>query len=103
MTGAHEFDEVFFDDVELAPDALVGEEGKGWAQVTAELSLERSGPERYLSSMALFLALVYHSGPDPPEPLRSLIGQHAAALWTLRLMSLSVAATLAKDQDPLLE
>src|SRR3546814_20010669 len=78
LTGAHEFNEVFFDDVELAPDALVGEEGKGWAQVTAELSLERSGPASYLSSMALFLALVDHAGPDPHETLRTLIGQHAA-------------------------
>src|SRR3546814_3799961 len=53
LTGAHEFSEVFFDDVELPPDALVGEEGKGWAQVTAELALERSVPERYLSSLSL--------------------------------------------------
>ena len=29
---------------------LVGKEGDGWNQVTAELALERSGPERYLSS-----------------------------------------------------
>src|SRR3546814_18845583 len=53
--------------------------------------------------MALFLALVDHAGPDPQEPLRSLIGQHAAELWTLRLMSLSVAAKLASGEDPMLE
>src|SRR3546814_17943962 len=94
LTGAHEFNEVFFDDVELVPDALVGEEGKGWAQVTAEFSLQRSGPERYLSSMALFLALVDHADPDPKESLCSLIGEQAAGLWTLRLMSRSGAATL---------
>src|SRR3546814_18109303 len=53
--------------------------------------------------MALFLALVDHAGPDPQEPLRSLIGQHAAELWTLRLMSLSVAAKLASGEDHMLE
>src|SRR3546814_17924676 len=52
--------------------------------------------------MALFLALVDHAGPDPQEPLRSLIGQHAAELWTLRLMPLSVAAKLASGEDPML-
>jgi len=30
----------------------VGEEGAGWKQVTTELAFERSGPERYLSSLA---------------------------------------------------
>src|SRR3546814_13566803 len=53
--------------------------------------------------MALFLALVDHAGPDPQEPLRSLIGPHAAELWTLRLMSLSFAAKLASGEDPMLE
>src|SRR3546814_14947513 len=53
--------------------------------------------------MALFLALVDHAGPDPQAPLRSLIGQHAAELWSLRLMSLSVAATLASGEDPMLD
>jgi len=37
--------------------ALVGTRGQGWQQVTAELGLERSGPERYLSSHALLAAL----------------------------------------------
>lgn len=103
LTGSHEFNEVFFDDVRLPADALVGKEGDGWTQVTAELSLERAGPERYLSSMALFLALIDHVGPDPAEPVRGLIGRHAAELWTLRLMSLSVAVKLAAGQDPMLD
>ena len=36
------------------PDAwLIGEEGSGWQQLTAELALERAGPERYLSTFAV--------------------------------------------------
>src|SRR3546814_3573971 len=53
MAGHHDFNEVFFDDVLVPHGALVGERGQGWKQVTAELGLERSGPERYLSSHAL--------------------------------------------------
>ncbi|SPA23069.1 putative enzyme [Cupriavidus taiwanensis] len=46
LAGDGHFCEVVFEDVELPADALVGEEGSGWKQVTAELAFERSGPER---------------------------------------------------------
>ncbi len=103
MTGGHDFNEVFFDDVLVPHDALVGAEGNGWRQVTAELALERSGPERYLSSHALMVALIDAAGPDPAEPLRGVIGQLVAELWTLRNMSMSVAAKLAGGEDPVVE
>ncbi len=103
LTGAHEFNEVFFDEVRLPAAALLGEEGAGWRQATAELSLERSGPERYLSSMVLFLELVRHAGRHPDPAVRELVGRLAAEAWTLRLMSASVAAKLARGEDPALE
>lgn len=103
LVGGEDFNEVFLDDV-LVPDEMrVGEEGAGWKQVTAELSLERSGPERYLSSFALFLALVRHAGPDPEPATAALIGRLAAELWTLRQMSMSTAAKLGAGEDPALE
>jgi alkylation response protein AidB-like acyl-CoA dehydrogenase len=103
LTGHHEFNEVFFDEVELDADALVGVEGDGWRQVTAELALERSGPERYLSSHALLAALIGYAGPKPVEPLRGVIGRLTAELWTLRQMSMSTAAKLAEGEDPVVE
>jgi Acyl-CoA dehydrogenase, N-terminal domain/Acyl-CoA dehydrogenase, middle domain len=103
MTGGHDFNEIFFDDVLVPHDALVGSEGNGWSQVTAELALERSGPERYLSSHALLVALIDAVGPNPPEPVRGTIGQLTAELWTLRNMSMSVAAKLAGGEDPVTE
>ena len=103
LTGAHEFNEVFFEDVRLPADALLGVEGEGWKQATAELSLERSGPERYLSSMALFLELVRYAGTQTDPALQQLVGRLAAEAWTLRLMSASVAAKLARGEDPALE
>src|SRR2546428_1300939 len=55
LAGEVHFNEVFLDDVLVPHDMLLGVEGQGWQQCTSELSLERSGPERYLSSHALFV------------------------------------------------
>lgn len=103
LTGAHEFNEVFFDDVRLPGNSLLGSEGDGWKQATAELSLERSGPERYLSSMVLFLELVRHAGDHSQPEVRNLVGRLAAETWTLRLMSAKVASKLARGEDASLE
>ncbi len=103
IAGEHDFNEVFFDDVLIPHDALIGEQGNGWNQVTAELALERSGPERYLSSHALMVALIDSVGPEPNDTVTALIGSLTAELWTLRNMSMSVAAKLASGQDPAVE
>ncbi|MBM4383765.1 MAG: acyl-CoA dehydrogenase family protein [Deltaproteobacteria bacterium] len=103
LVGDAHFAEVFFDDAFLPDGALLGPEGAGWKQVTGELSLERSGPERYLSSFALFVELLRAAGPQPSEAVRALLGRTTAQLWTLRQMSLSVAGQLAAGRDPMLE
>ncbi|HLI23461.1 MAG TPA: acyl-CoA dehydrogenase family protein [Acidimicrobiales bacterium] len=41
MTGAHSFNHVFFDDVRLGPDTLVGRPGDGWRLAKATLANER--------------------------------------------------------------
>ena len=103
LAGRHDFNEVFFNDVFVPESMLVGTEGRGWSQVTAELALERSGPERYLSSFALLLAFIRRAGSDPDPTSAALIGRLTAELWTLRQMSMSTAAKLAAGDDPTLE
>ena len=103
MAGHHDFNEVFFDDVLVPHGALVGERGQGWQQVTAELGLERSGPERYLSSHALLVALIDAAGADPDPAVATLIGELTAEMWTLRQLSMSTAAKLAAGEDPMVE
>ena len=103
LVGGHDFNEVFLDNVHVPDTARVGPEGNGWKQVTAELSLERSGPERYLSSYAALVELIRFAGPDPEPVLAVLIGRLIAELWTLRQMSQSTAAKLAAGEDPALE
>lgn len=105
LTGDAHFAEVFFDDVALPAAALIGEEGAGWAQVTAELAFERSGPERIYSSIVLLDAWIerLRSHPIRSAAAVTLVGRLTAELATLRAMSLSVTALLAEDSSPVVE
>lgn len=100
LTGATHFNEVFFDDLTLDADALIGTEGQGWAQVTAELAFERSGPERFLSSIALLHTLIEAVGSEPDAYQARELGRLTARLITLRQMSLAVTAQLAAGRNP---
>ena len=105
LTGDRHFTEVFFDDVELPPDALLGDEGAGWAQVNAELALERSGPERLYSSSVLFDAWLAHlrkTGSDDPAAL-ALAGRIVSHTAALRSMSVAVTAKVGAGGSPMTE
>ncbi len=103
LTGAEHFNEVIFDDVLLSHDALIGREGEGWKQAMTELAFERSGPERFLSSIQALIELIRHFTQNSTEEIASLIGRLTAQLVTLRNMSISVASMLEAQQDPALE
>lgn len=107
LTGDAHFNEVFFDDVLLPDEALIGEEGQGWTQANAELAFERSGPERLLSAQVLvdewFAWLRGSSGSiDPPAAQVAALGAIYARLVTLRAMSLAVAARIDAGESPML-
>lgn len=103
LSGSRHFNEVVFTDCFLPDDCVLGTEGSGWGQVTAELALERSGPERFLSAMRLLTGLAGRIGPDPDRLQATALGRLTAHLVTLRRMSLSVAGQLSRGQDPALE
>lgn len=99
LSGRSHFNEVFFEDVRLPADAILGKEGDGWKQVMHELAFERSGPERYLSSIQLFIEMLNAASPDDPRHAVSL-GRVVAEIATLRQMSLGVAGMLTRGEDP---
>lgn len=107
LTGHEDFNEVTFDDVLLPGDMLLGEEGHGWAQATAELTLERSGPERYLSSFSLLSEVAADMQADPgfagDSHGRTILGRLVAHHAVLREMSLSVAGDIEAGRDPALQ
>jgi acyl-CoA dehydrogenase len=62
--------------------------------VTSELALERSGPERYMTTFPLLVELIRRLGGAPDARAREMVGRLTARLWSLRRMSLAIALTL---------
>lgn len=105
LSGDSHFCEVFFDNVQLGSDALIGAEGQGWEQVTAELAFERSGPERLFSSIVLFDQwLQYVRTPQgKTEAAQRLAGKVLTQLAPLRAMSVAVQQKLVQGESPIVE
>jgi alkylation response protein AidB-like acyl-CoA dehydrogenase len=101
MSGEHHFNEVTFDDVPVPDGDVLGEIGNGWHQVTAELSFERSGPERILTTLPLITAAIRRIAErsDVDAGTEVGIGQLAAQVISLRQLSISVARALVAGQD----
>ena len=100
LMGRHHFNEVHFEDAMLPADALLGEEGQGWKQVMGELAFERSGPERFLSSIQLLIELIGALQDSKGAAAEAAIGRLFAHLVTLRHMSRGVAVLLESDENP---
>jgi alkylation response protein AidB-like acyl-CoA dehydrogenase len=101
MSGEHHFNEVTFEKVFVPDSDVLGEVGNGWQQVTSELSFERSGSERILSTAPLIIAAIgaLSSGPRPDDRTAAEVGDLVARLISLRQLSVSVARTLADGED----
>ena len=100
LEGEESFNEVTFDDVRLPEEALIGQVGAGWAQATAELAFERSGPDRYLSSYPLLEAMISALPAARHAEAAQPIGRLVARLMTLRRMSVATASLLDQGEAP---
>lgn len=97
MNGKHHFNEVILDEV-FVPDAMVfGTIGNGWQQVTSELSFERSGPERFLSTFPLLADMASHMG-DGSLPRHTDLGRYLGRITGLHQMSMAVAGALERHE-----
>lgn len=105
LTGDAHFCEIFFDNVWLDADALIGAEGNGWSQVTAELAFERSGPERFYTSSVLldaWLAFIRTEHGASPQAQR-LAGRIVSHLAPIRALSLAMTEKLERGESPVVE
>jgi alkylation response protein AidB-like acyl-CoA dehydrogenase len=103
--GSQHFNEVFLENVFVPDECVVGDVGQGWKQVTSELALERSGPERFMTTFPLLVELVRRLGANPDARAAEMVGRLTARFWTLRRMALAIALTLdpttsAADSTP---
>lgn len=97
LAGEHHFNEVVFTDAFAPSDRLLGTEGDGWRQVTEQLSFERGGPERILSSYSVMRSLLDAPETDTPSELGELVARLAA----LRQLSHDIAHALDRGEAPI--
>ena len=100
LAGEQDFNQIFFDDVFVPDDHVVGEAGNGWAQVMSELAYERSGPERFLSAFRVLAEFGKSLQNDATESQARLYGQLVSHLVVLRRMSISIASLLENGLMP---
>jgi len=100
IDGGHEVNEVFFDDVKVPAENLVGEENKGWNYAKFLLGNERTGIARIGASKARIrrlkeLAALEQSGGKPliaDERFRAKIAAVEVELKALEMTELRVVA-----------
>jgi alkylation response protein AidB-like acyl-CoA dehydrogenase len=106
MVGESHFCEVFFDDVRVASESLIGELNRGWYQIMQQLDYERSGIERLLSNYPLWRDVVRVAGErglTQSSLWRQRIADVEIALRAGRQMIYRVAAVLSEGRVPNLE
>lgn len=94
LAGEHHFNEVRFDSVAVPGHRVIGEVGEGWAQVTGQLSFERGGSERFLSTYALLDATVRHAYPGADRAVLERLGALAARATALRSLTWAIAVAM---------
>ncbi len=100
ISGETDFNQVFFDDVFVPDERLVGDPGNGWTQVISELAFERSGPERFLSAFRVIVEFAREIEGTATPAQQALLGRLLAHLVALRGMSVSVASMLQDGKSP---
>ena len=109
LDGTSDFNEVVLTEV-FVPDAdVVGVVGMGWSQIGQELSFERGGPDRWLSTYMVLEQFLRERGGAAFEnevlddQVVELVGAAAARFWGLRNLSLSVARAIDADVQPAIQ
>ncbi|MBV1698859.1 MAG: pimeloyl-CoA dehydrogenase large subunit [Hyphomicrobiales bacterium] len=108
IDGGHEVNEVFFDDVKVPAENLVGEENKGWNYAKFLLGNERTGIARVGASKARIrrlkeLAALEQAGGKPliaDERFRAKIAAAEVELKALEMTELRVVAARARSNKP---
>jgi alkylation response protein AidB-like acyl-CoA dehydrogenase len=103
MVGEEHFGEVFFDEVRVPSDALIGELHRGFYQIMQQLDYERSGIERLISNYPLWRdvkRLAAERGMLGDPLLRQEIAAIEIAFFAGRLLIYQVAAVLSEGRIP---
>jgi alkylation response protein AidB-like acyl-CoA dehydrogenase len=104
----HSFNEIFFDDVRIPKDNLVGQENNGWYQLVIALDLERSSigtaarQQRVIEELVRYAKETKRNGkPIANDPLlRNQLAEMAVENEILRMMCYRIAWMYTKGIHP---
>jgi alkylation response protein AidB-like acyl-CoA dehydrogenase len=102
LDGTAHFCELILDEVEVPDEMLLGTVGEGWKQIGSELAYERGGPDRWLSTFAVYAALV-RAAPDLEPEATIGVGRCAAWYRVLHALSYGIARAVAQGREPAVE
>ena len=111
MGGPRDFNEVFFDEVVVPRDCLLGNKNEGWMMVVAGLSFERVGVARYAKAAHVIEMLVDYARntvvdgrplADRPD-VRAKIADLYCRCQAARLLNYRAISMQAKGQVPSIE
>jgi alkylation response protein AidB-like acyl-CoA dehydrogenase len=106
MAGPHEFNEVFFDDVVVPRERLLGVQDGGWEVITAGLTLERVGVARYARAAAVLGLAVEHAnstGLSRDPHVRRLLADLGCRIEAARLCNYRAISMQARGAVPTVE
>jgi Acyl-CoA dehydrogenase, middle domain/Acyl-CoA dehydrogenase, N-terminal domain len=100
LDGTSDFNEVVLTGVFVPDTDVVGVVGMGWSQIGQELSFERGGPDRWLSTYLVLEQFLREHADELDDEVVELVGAATARFWGLRNLSLSVARAIDADGQP---
>ena len=108
ILNRHSFNEVFFDDVRIPKENLVGQRNKGWYQLVIALDFERSsigyaaGNQRILEELVRYVKETTRNGkPLAGDPLiRNELAQLVVENEVARMMAYRIAWMFSKGLHP---
>jgi len=109
LAGVHHFNQVFFDNVRVPKENLVGEKDRGWYVAMTVLSYERSGinypaeARRALDDLTAWLRAQGRTGPAGDPRHRHRLAECYIEVHTARLLAYRVAWLQSRGEVPVKE
>ena len=109
MTEDHYINEVFFDNVRVGKDCLVGEKNSAWRQILSQLNHERGDMDRLMANYCLFMDVLdyarsaHRDGQTMDAGLRSRLAELKIEFEVGRTLIYRVAWLLDKGAEPTCE
>ncbi|MDY6853795.1 MAG: acyl-CoA dehydrogenase family protein [Thermodesulfobacteriota bacterium] len=108
MVGVHSFNEVFFDNVKVPKENMVGQKNRGFYQIMAQMDYERAGLERLMQNYPLFEYIIEYvkkekrnGGPLCKDTkIRNTLAQLEIEYQIGRIFCYQVAWTLTQGRLP---